>query len=194
MGSVLHRVLPETRLAENNPLQLYYLSPSVIAAMSFSMIVYQAAYPCLHDCSVNNHRVLSFGLRCEIDSVTRSVSTVISMETERSWGAEEFLLIPCERYYKTVQRIELQRLLLWPRPTQLPTLPVRKIYCCPSAQIKRRRKKKKTLCGNQCGSPMCIHNGPFDQFILKIQLNCHGGRKESHMCFQCGHQNALAHQ
>lgn len=156
----------QTRSAENNPLQLYYLPPSVIAAMSFSMIVYQAAYLCLHDCSVNNHRVVSFGLRCEVDSVTRAVSAVISMETERSWGFEEFLLILCERYYKTVQRIQLQRLLLWPRPSQLPTLPVRKKYRWPSPQIKRR-KKKRNLCGNQCGSPMCIHNGPLINLYWK---------------------------
>lgn len=51
----------ETQLAENNPLQHYYLSPAVIAAMSFSMIVYQAAYLCRHDNSVNNCWVLSFG-------------------------------------------------------------------------------------------------------------------------------------
>lgn len=64
----------ETQLAENNPLQHYYLSPAVIAAMSFSMIVYQAAYLCRHDNSVNNRWVLSFRLRCEIDSVTYAVS------------------------------------------------------------------------------------------------------------------------
>lgn len=84
----------ETQLAENNPLQHYYLPPAVRAAMSFSMIVYQAAYLCWHDNSVNNHRVLSFRPRCEIDSVTYAVSTVISMETERSCGSEEFLLTP----------------------------------------------------------------------------------------------------
>ena len=84
----------ETQLAENNPLQHYYLSPAVIAAMSFSMIVYQAAYLCRHDNSVNNRWVLSFQLWCEIDSVTYAVSTVISMETERSCGSEELLLTP----------------------------------------------------------------------------------------------------
>lgn len=82
----------EPQLDENNPLQHYYLSPAVTAAMSFSMIVYQAANLGRHNNSVNNRRVLSSQLRCEIDSVTYAVSAVISMETERSCGSEEFFL------------------------------------------------------------------------------------------------------
>lgn len=65
---------------------------------------------------------------------------------ELSWF---WRLPPCytEGYYKEARSIELQHLLQRPRPSQLPTLPVRKIYCCPSTQIKEGggKKKKKTL-------------------------------------------------
>lgn len=81
-----------------------------------------------------------------------------------------------EGYYKAAQSIELQRLLQWPRPSQLPTLLARRIYCCPSTQIKSGGKKK-TLSGKSMCQPNVHSQWPFDQFVSKIQLNCHRGEK-----------------
>lgn len=161
----------ETQLAENNPLQHYYLSPAVRAAMSFSMIVYQAAYLCRHDNSVNNRWVLSFRLRCEIDSVTYAV---ISMETERSCGSQEFLLALLKDITRQLMVSNSSPCCSDPSPSQFPTLLARRIYCCPSTQIKRGGEKKPW---KSMWQPNVHSQWPFDQFISKIQLNCHRGEK-----------------
>ncbi len=181
----------ETQLAENNPLQHYYLSPAVIAAMSFSMIVYQAAYLCRHDNSVNNRWVLSFRLRCEIDSVTYAVSTVISMETERSCGSEEFPLIPLKDITRQPRVSNPSACCSDPVPPSCP--PCWRGEFTAALLLKLRGKKKNLSRKSMC-QPNVHSQWPFDQFVSKIQLNCHRGRKESHMCSQYGHQEALAHQ
>lgn len=108
--------------------------------MSFSLIVYQAAYLCRHDISVNNYRVLCLRLRCEIDSVTYAASTVISMETEGSRGSEEVPLTRLKDITSQPKVSNPSTRCSDPHPSQLPTLLVRRIYCCPSTQIKRGEK------------------------------------------------------
>lgn len=182
------------QLAENNPLQHYYLSPAVIAAMSFSMIVYQAAYLCRHDDPVNNHRVPSFWAEMwDRQCVTHYVDCHFygNREILRFWRVPPQLH---EGYYQTVQSIELKV------PAALtPSLPAahlsgeKKFTAALPLKLKKR-KKKRNLSWKSMWQPNVHSQWPFDQFILKIQLNCHRGRKESHMCLQCGHQEALEHQ
>lgn len=94
---------------------------------------------CRHNDSVHNRRVPSFGLRCQIDIA--SVLTVISVGTETSEGSEKFLHSSMNGITRQFRVLSSESQLLWPCPCQLPTLLVRKIYCCPSTQ----KKKKKTL-------------------------------------------------
>lgn len=155
----------ETQLAENNPLQHYYLSPAVIAAMSFSLIVYQAAYLCRHDISVNNHRVPCIQLRCEIDSVTYAVLTVISMETEGSCGSEEFLLTPLKDITSQLKVSNSSACCSDPIPPSCP--PCWWGEFTAALLLKLRGGEKKASPGNQCGSPTCIHNGPLINLYWK---------------------------
>lgn len=109
------------------------------------MIVYQAAYLCRHDISVNNHRVLCFRLRCEIDSVTYAVSTVISMETERSCGSEEFLLAPLKDIRRRLKVSNSRACCCDPIPPSCPPCWWGKFTAALLLKLRGGRGKKKPL-------------------------------------------------
>lgn len=145
------------------------------------------------DNSVNNRRAaLRFGgLSRQTDSVTYAV---ISMETQRS---HRLSTVPPRLSWRT---LPVRFVALIPDPTlrRPPSTPsgssrfprtAGEFTAALPLKLREREERKKTTTKktppsprNQCGSPTCIHNGPFNQFLSKIQLNCHGGAERNAAC------------
>lgn len=131
---------------ENNPLQRYYLSTAVPAALSFSMIVYQDL--CWHNNWVNNRWFLSVWLICDSEICCHF------------YGNREILWI---------SRVPPREYWTWEpaavTPSCLPVPPPwwgRGFTAALLFKVREGRKetKKKNTLRNQCDSLTYIHSGP----------------------------------
>lgn len=125
--------------------------------MSFSLIVYRLAHP-------------------PLPLPPPPMTTIQLICVEPLGGTRQRALACCHFYENGQQHASPQRDGIDPQRHRAPTSPEHPPFSSPSWRLHPLAapltliKRAGGAVGDQCGGPTCIHNGPSDQFILKIQL------------------------